>query len=244
MAQKRKIVIAEDHKILREGLKSLLRTVEDLEIVGEAADGIEAIRCVENYHPELLLLDLSMPKMNGISVIRDLKSRLPETKILVLTIHESEDYILEAFRSGLDGYCLKDANYSELLIAIRSVLDGKRYLSPSISGKVLAGFLDDRKTLKLRSSWEMLTQREREVLKLVGEGYKNKEIAGYLCISEKTVEKHRSNIMRKLDLHTSSALTAIGFEKGLVTNTGDKPLNPRADCNVPAGDLQDQGAPT
>ena len=244
MTQKRKIVIAEDHKILREGLKSLLRTTEDLEIVGEAADGMEAIRFVENHHPDLLLLDLSMPKMNGISVIRDLKSRLPETKILVLTIHESEDYILEAFRSGLDGYCSKDANYSELLIAIRSVLDGKRYLSPGISEKVLAGFLDDRKTLKLRSSWEMLTQREREVLKLVGEGYKNKEIAGYLCISEKTVEKHRGNIMRKLDLHTSSALTAIGFEKGLVTGTGDKPLNPRADCRVPAGELQDQEAPT
>ncbi|RJR47614.1 MAG: DNA-binding response regulator [Desulfobacteraceae bacterium] len=223
MGQKRKIVIAEDHKILREGLKSLLRTIDDLEIVGEAADGLEAIRCVENYHPELLLLDLSMPKMNGISVIRDIKSRFPETKILVLTIHESEDYILESFHSGLDGYCLKDANYSELLIAIRSVLEGKTYLSPSISEKVLAGFLDDRKTLKSRSSWDMITQREREVLKLVGEGYKNKEIADYLCISVKTVEKHRSNIMRKLDVHTSSALTAIAIEKGLVTKTATNP---------------------
>ncbi len=223
MAQKRKIVIAEDHKILREGLKSLLGTIEDLDIVGEAADGLEAIRCVENYHPELLLLDLSMPKMNGISVIRDVKSRFPDTKILVLTIHESEDYILESFHSGLDGYCLKDANYSELLIAIRSVLDGKTYLSPSISEKVLSGFLDDRKTLKSRSSWDMITQREREVLKLVGEGYKNKEIADYLCISVKTVEKHRSNIMRKLDVHTSSALTAIAIEKGLVTRTATSP---------------------
>ena len=223
MAPKRKIVIAEDHKIRREGLKSLLRTIDDLEIVGEAADGLEAIRCVENYHPELLLLDLSMPKMNGISVIRDIKSRFPETKILVLTIHESEDYILESFHSGLDGYCLKDANYSELLIAIRSVLEGKTYLSPSISEKVLAGFLDDRKTLKSRSSWDMITQREREVLKLVGEGYKNKEIADYLCISVKTVEKHRSNIMRKLDVHTSSALTAIAIEKGLVTKTATNP---------------------
>ena len=223
MVQKRKIVIAEDHKILREGLKSLLRTTEDLEIVGEAADGLEAIRCVENYHPEILLLDLSMPKMNGISVIRDLKGRFPETKILVLTIHESEDYILESFRSGLDGYCLKDANCSELVIAIRSVLDGKTYLSPSISEKVLAGFLDDRKTLKTHSSWDMITEREREVLKLVGEGYKNKEISDYLCISMKTVEKHRSNIMRKLDVHTSSALTAIAFEKGLVTRTATNP---------------------
>ena len=219
MNQKRKIVIAEDHKILREGLKSLLTTIEDLEIVGEAADGLEAIRCVENYDPELLLLDLSMPKMNGISVIKDLKSRFPDVKILVLTIHESEDYILESFRSGLNGYCLKDANYSELLVAIRSVLDGKRYLSPSISEKVLAGFLDDRKTLKLRSSWDMITQRERDVLKLVGEGYKNKEISDFLCISVKTVEKHRANIMRKLDVHTSSGLTSIAFEKGLVTRT-------------------------
>ncbi len=223
MTQKRHIVIAEDHKILREGLKSLLRTTEDLEIVGEAADGMEAIRFVENHHPDLLLLDLSMPKMNGIAVIRDLKSRLPETKILVLTIHESEDYILESFHSGANGYCLKDANYSELLIAIRSVLDGKRYLSPGISEKVLTGFLESRKTLKPLSSWDMSTEGEREVLKLVGEGYKNKEIAGYLYISEKTVEKHRSNIMRKLDVHTSSALTAIAFEKGLVTRTATNP---------------------
>ena len=226
MAQKRKIVVAEDHKILREGLKSLLQTVEDLQIVGEAADGLEAIRSVESYHPELLLLDLSMPKMSGISVIRDLKIRFPETKILVLTIHDSEDYILEAFHSGLDGYCLKDANYSELLIAIRSVLDGKTFLSPSISEKVLAGFLDDRKTLKSRSSWDTITGREREVLKLVGEGYKNKEISDYLCISIKTVEKHRSNIMRKLDVHTASALTAIAIERGLVATTATNPLSP------------------
>ena len=216
MALKRTMVVAEDHKILREGLKSLLKTVEDVDVVAEAADGIEAIRCVENHHPKLLLLDLSMPKMNGISVIRDLKSRFPETRILVLTIHDTEDYILESFQSGVDGYCLKDANYSELVIAIRSVLDGKTYLSPSISEKVLSGFLDDRKTLKSRSSWDMITQREREVLKLVGEGYKNKEIAEYLYISVKTVEKHRSNIMRKLNVHTASALTAIAIERGLV----------------------------
>src|SRR3989339_1774834 len=157
MVQKRKIVIAEDHKILREGLKSLLRTTEDLEIVGEAADGLEAIQCVEEYHPDLLLLDLSMPKMNGINVMRNLQSRFPETKILVLTIYESEDYILESFRSGADGYCLKDANYSELLIAIKSVLDGNTYLSPGISEKVLAGFLYDPKTLKPLSSWDTVT---------------------------------------------------------------------------------------
>ena len=217
MTEKRKIVVAEDHKILREGLKSLLGTVEDLQIVGEAADGLDAIRSVEKFHPELLLLDLSMPKMNGISVISDVKSRLPETRILALTIHDSDDYILEAFRAGLDGYCLKEADYSELLIAIRSVLEGKRYLSPSISNKMLTGFSDERKVLKQRSSWDMVTSREREILKLIGEGYRNKEIADYLFISVKTVEKHRSNIMNKLNAHTSSALTAIAIEKGLVT---------------------------
>jgi len=234
-----RIVIAEDHKILREGLKSLLSTVEDLEIVGEASDGLEAVQSVEKYRPDLLLLDLSMPKMNGISVMRNLKGRFPETKILVLTIYESEDYILESFRSGSDGYCLKDANYSELLIAIKSVLAGNTYLSPGISDKVLAGFLYDRKTLKPLSSWDTVTSREREVLKLVGEGYKNKEIAGYLYISVKTVEKHRSNIMRKLNVHTSSGLTAIAIEKGLVTN---KATNPEM-TSPPPGDPQESPLP-
>jgi DNA-binding NarL/FixJ family response regulator len=214
-----RIVIAEDHKILREGLKALVGSNEDFQIVAEAADGIEAIRAVEKHRPDLLLLDLSMPRMSGISVIKDIKSRFPETKILALTIHESEDYILESFHSGLDGYCLKDASQSELLMAINHVLEGKTYLSPGISDKVLIGFLEEKKALKSVTSWDTVTQREREVLKLVGEGYKNKEIADYLCISVKTVEKHRSNIMRKLDVHTSSGLTAVAIERGLVTKT-------------------------
>jgi DNA-binding NarL/FixJ family response regulator len=217
MAKRHRIVIAEDHKILREGLKALVKSSDELEVLAEAGDGLEAIRAVEKYHPDLLLLDLSMPRMSGISVIKDIKGRFPETKILALTIHESEDYILESFHSGLDGYCLKDASSSELLMAISRVLEGKTYLSPGISEKVLVGFLEEKKTLKTGTSWDTVTQREREVLKLVGEGYKNKEIADYLCISVKTVEKHRSNIMRKLDVHTSSGLTAIAIDKGLVT---------------------------
>lgn len=216
---KHRIVIAEDHKILREGLKSLVKSNENLDIVAEAGDGVEAIRAVEKHQPHLLLLDLSMPRMSGISVIKDIKSRFPEIKILALTIHESEDYILESFHSGLDGYCLKDASQSELLMAIDCVLEGKIYLSPGISDKVLVGFLEEKKTLKSTTSWDTVTQREKDVLKLVGEGYKNKEIADYLCISVKTVEKHRSNIMRKLDVHTSSGLTAVAIEKGLVTKT-------------------------
>jgi DNA-binding NarL/FixJ family response regulator len=219
MEKKFRIVIAEDHNILREGLKSLVRSNDAFEVVAEAGDGIEAIRAVEKHRPDLLLLDLSMPRMSGISVIKDIKARFPETKILALTIHDTEEYILESFHAGLDGYCLKDANSSELLMAINRVLEGKTYLSPGISEKVLIGFLEEKKKFKTITSWDSITQREKEVLKLVGEGYKNKEIADYLCISVKTVEKHRSNIMRKLDVHTSPGLTAIAIEKGLVTKS-------------------------
>lgn len=217
MREKKEIVIAEDHTILREGLKSLLGTGDNFEVVGEAEDGLEAIRCVEKCEPDLVLLDLAMPRMNGIAAIKEIKKRFPETKILALTVHKSEEYIMEAFQSGADGYCLKYTTHNELLIAIKSVLSGKTYLSPEISGKVLEGYLENRKTLKSGSSWESLTQREKEVLKLVGEGYKNVEISDFLCISVKTVEKHRSNIMKKLDLHNVSDLTAYAIEKDLVT---------------------------
>jgi DNA-binding NarL/FixJ family response regulator len=216
MLEKKRVVIAEDHKILREGLRSLLSISEKLEVVGEAGDGMSAIRTIKETDPDLVLLDLNMPKMDGIAVIKEIKQQSPETKILALTMHRKEDYILEVFNSGGDGYCLKSGGHEDLMMAIQAVLDGKRYISPEISGLVLEGFLESRKTIKKKSSFEILTQREKEVLKLVGEGYQNKEIADYLCISAKTVEKHRANIMQKLDLHTASALTAYAIEKGLV----------------------------
>lgn len=217
MEEKSRIVIAEDQKILREGLRSLLTSHEDIEVVGEAENGLDAIRCAENFTPDLILLDLSMPKMTGLSAIKEIKRRSPVTKVLLLTVHDSEEYVLKAFELGADGYCLKDAAYSELLIAIKSVLSGKPYLSPGISEIVLEGYLEGRRTLKSSSSWDVITSREREILKLIGEGHKNKEIADYLCISVKTVEKHRANIMKKLDLHSASALTSYAIKKGLVT---------------------------
>ncbi len=217
MKKKRTIVIAEDHLILRQGLRSLLATSEDLEVVGEAGDGLEAIRSILEHKPDLVLLDLNMPRMNGISVILEIKRQAPDTKILALTMHKEEDFVLQAFHAGANGYCLKSAGHEELVIAIRAVLDGKSYVSPEISDTVLEGWLEERKTVKSDSSWHSLTQREKEVLKLVGEGYQNKEIADYLCISPKTVEKHRANIMQKTDLHTASALTAYAIEKGIVT---------------------------
>ena len=212
------IVSAEDHTILRHGLRALLSEQEDLKVVGEAGDGIEAIRVVEKCAPDLLLLDLSMPRMNGISAIKEIKSRNPGTRILVLTVHKSEEYILEVFASGAEGYCLKDATQEELMSAIGQVLAGKKYVAPGIMDRVLTGYLDGRKTLAEKTPWDRLTQREKEVLKLIGEGNKNKDIAEILCISVKTVEKHRANIMDTLGLHNAAQLTAYAIEKGLVSN--------------------------
>ena len=217
MSPKYRIVIAEDHTILREGLRALLSSTPDFEIVGEAEDGREAIRCVEKLKPNLILTDLSMPRMNGMDAIREIKRRAPGTKILVLTVHKTEEYILATLQAGANGYLLKDSTHAELLAAVRHVLSGKHYISPGISDKVLDGYLEGRKTLKTRTSWETLTQREREILKLIAEGYKNKEIADDLCISVKTVEKHRANLMEKLNLHNVQALTTFAIEKGLVS---------------------------
>ncbi|MGM0664847.1 MAG: response regulator [Thermodesulfobacteriota bacterium] len=214
--KKNTIVIAEDHQILQQGLCSLLNGSDDLEVVGVAGDGMEAVQSTVEKVPDLLLLDLNMPRMNGLSVILEIKRQCPHTKVLALTMHREEDFIFQAFQAGADGYCLKSADYEELLQAIRSVLSGKNYVSPEISGTVLEGYLDDRKTIRKKSPWETLTRREREVLRLVGEGCHNKNIADYLSISVKTVEKHRGNIMDKLDIHTAPALTAYAIEKGMV----------------------------
>jgi two-component system response regulator NreC len=217
MGERKTIVIAEDHTILREGLRALISSQEDLEVVGEAGDGREAVRQVEGLTPDLILMDLSMPKMNGVEAIREIRKRIPETKILALTVHKTEEFVLEVLQAGADGYIPKDASSNELMMAIRSVLMGKRYLCPSVSRVVIEGYLESRQTPESSTPWETLTKREREILKLIAEGHKNKEIADYLCISVKTVEKHRANLMKKLDLHSAAALTAYAMERGLVT---------------------------
>jgi len=215
--EKKKIVIAEDHTILREGLKALLSSCNELEVIGEAEDGREAVKLASALEPDLMLMDLSMPRMNGIEAIKEIKKRNPEIKILVLTVYKTEEYVLASLQAGADGYILKEANHSEFLLAIKNVLMGKNYLSPEISGKVIEGYLKGQQHHAPVTIWDTLTSREREILKLVGEGYKNREIADDLCISLKTVEKHRENLMKKLDLHTASALTSYAIEKGLVT---------------------------
>jgi two-component system response regulator NreC len=216
MKAKVRIVLAEDHTILREGLRALLTADPDFEIIGEAADGREAVRFVEKQIPDLILMDLSMPRMTGMDAIREIKKRYPQTKIIALTVHKTEEYLRTTLQAGADGYVLKDATHDELMMAIESVLKGKTYLSPGVSGKVIEGYLEGKESQIPPSKLGLLSQREREVLKLIAEGYKNKEIATDLCISLKTVEKHRANLMKKLDLHNAAALTAYAIEQGLV----------------------------
>jgi two-component system response regulator NreC len=216
MENKLSIVLADDHTILRAGLRALLTADPSFEIVGEARDGREAVRCVEKLGPDLLLMDLSMPRMSGMDAIREIKKRYPDTKIIALTVHKTEEYLLTTLQAGADGFVLKDATHDELIMAIKNVMGGKSYLSPGVSEKIIEGYLDGKKSNRSLSSWESLSQREREVLKLIAEGYKNKEIAGDLCISLKTVEKHRANLMKKLDLHNAAALTVYAVDKGLV----------------------------
>lgn len=216
MKEKQRIVIAEDHTILRDGLRALIASDTSLQVVGEARDGLEAIRLAETLKPDLVLMDLSMPRMSGMAAIQEIKRNSPEIKILVLTVHRTEEYILAALKAGADGYVVKDATHSELMLGIQGVLSGKSFLSPEISEKVIEGYLEGKKTLKTSTPWETLTHREQEILKMIAEGYRNRDIADYLCISVKTVEKHRANLMKKLDLHTIPALTAFALEKGLI----------------------------
>jgi DNA-binding NarL/FixJ family response regulator len=216
MDKTHRIFIVEDHQLFREGLKSMLNKREDIEVVGEAEDGLEGIRGIRKAKPDLVLLDLSMPKMSGISVIKEVKRELPDMRILALTIHESDQYVLETMKAGADGYCIKDASRDELMLAVDSLLQGKSYISPGISEQVMEGYIESKKKLRENTRWDTVTQREREVLKLLAEGYPNKKIADFLCISVKTVEKHRANLIAKLDLHNIAQLTAFAIENGLI----------------------------
>ena len=216
MQNKITVIIAEDQTLVREGLRSLIGAETDYRVVGEAEDGLQTIRRVNRLKPDMVLIDLAMPRLSGISAIREIKRLHSEVKVIALTFHTSEEYILAAFEAGADGYCLKGDTYIELVTAMRSVLNGKKYLSPEISQKVLDGFLERYKE-GAESQRSSLTPREIEVLKLVGEGYSSPEIAGLLAISPKTVDKHRANLMKKLDLHNAAALTAYAIERGWVT---------------------------
>jgi two-component system response regulator NreC len=211
-----RIVIVEDHTLLRQGLSAMISADPDVEVVGEADNGRDAIRLAGSLSPNLMLMDLSMPGTNGTESILEIKRRYPKIKVLVLTVHKAEEYVREALKAGADGYVLKHATLAELMVAIKSVLRGKTYLSPDVAEQVVSGYLFGGKGPHQTSTWDSITLREREVLKLIAEGHPNKFIANYLCVSVKTIEKHRSNLMKKLDMHNAASLAVFAIEKGLI----------------------------
>ena len=213
-----RIVIADDHTIMREGLRSLLEAEAAFEVIGAVDNGRDAVRLATLLRPDLVLMDLAMPHMDGMSAIRELKRRAPEIKVLVLTMHKTEEHIRAALQAGASGYLLKDAARAELLIAIVSVMRGRIFISPAVADRIVAGYLDhDAPEGAVSARSDTLTAREKQVLKLIAEGRRNKEIAEYLFVSVKTVEKHRANLMSKLDLHNTAELTSFAIQNALVT---------------------------
>jgi len=211
-----RILIADDHKIVRQGIRKLLETEPDLQIVGEACDGRDATIKTQQLKPDLVLMDIAMSNLNGLEATRQIKKMLPKTKILILTMHKNEEYILQSLQAGASGYLLKESAVEDLVSAIHSVYELDSFLSPAISKTVIEAYLNKKKTGKQTSAFEILSDREREVLQLIAEGYTNQKIANTLFISVKTVEAHRSNIMRKLDIHDITELVKYAIKKGIV----------------------------
>lgn len=211
---KHRIAIIEDHALFRAGLCSMISSKPDLEVIGEAGDGLEAIQLVREEQPTLILIDLSMPKLGGIEAIRQIKQLAPETKILVVSMHVTEKHLRAALKAGANGYLLKMADQDEFYVAIQAILSGRSYVSSDLTSLVLDAY--QAQEPEEHSSFDTLTNREREILKLVAEGNTNKEIADLLTISPKTVDNHRSNIMRKLELHNVVELTRYARQHGLL----------------------------
>lgn len=219
MTIKKRVLIAEDHAMFRAGLCALLNASPDLEIVGDVGDGKDAVRLAISLTPDLVMMDLNMPGTHGLGAIAEIKRRAPDIRILVVSMHKTDEYIQEALRNGASGYILKESGPEELLTAIRTVLAGKVFLSPDVSERVVSGLLGagSRDVTTPTTALDTLTVREREVLKLVAEGHGNKYIANYLNLSVKTVEKHRSSLMHKLSLRNAAMLTAFAINNGVIS---------------------------
>jgi len=215
--KKIKLFLVDDHPIVLEGIKSHLSAQDDFEVVGDAADGEEAIRKARRLLPDIILMDISMPHMNGLEAMTLLRKQVPNAKILVLTMHDKKEYISQIFRLGARGYLLKDASPAELVHAIKSIYAGELVFSSTVS-RMLVGELvsESEKELKRPRSSE-LSEREREVLVLIAEGHSNKEIADRLLVGVRTIETHREHIMRKLNIHTVAGLTKFTIVKGMIT---------------------------
>ena len=210
------IVLADDHHVVRKGMRAVLEAEPDFNLVGEASDGLETVQLAEHLRPDVLVLDLMMPGLNGIEVARQVGKRSPQTRVLILSMHANEDYVLEALRNGATGYVLKDTGMAELVKAVREVAAGRRYLSPVLAERAIDAYVRQTQESTL-DRYETLTDREREVLHLAAEGLANAEVADRLSISPRTAESHRSNMMRKLGLRTQTDLVLYALRRGIIT---------------------------
>lgn len=212
------IVLADDHPIVRQGLRTLLEGQPDYQIIGEAEDGLKAIALVEELKPDVLIVDVMMPGLNGLEVTKRSRQRVPQTQVVVLSMHSNEPYVLEALRSGATAYVLKATSTVSLLEAVRAAVNGQRYLSPPLTERAIESYIQkaDAPSADV-DGYKILTTREREVFQLAAEGVSNPDIAKRLSISPRTAETHRANIMRKLQLRSENELVRYAIQRGIIT---------------------------
>ncbi len=213
--EKIRVILADDHAILREGIKALLEKQDEMEVVAEASNGQEAVLKVSQFQPDVVVLDISMPMMDGLEATRQIKRAVPDAKILILTMYDDSEYFFQLLRAGASGYVTKKAVGKDLITAIEAVYNGESFFCPSMSKSLLLDYLRLAKDSE-KAEQEELTPREREIVKLIAEGYTNQQIAELLHRSVKTIESHRANILRKLDIHDSIELVKYAVRKKLI----------------------------
>src|SRR6266568_5051340 len=211
-----KILLADDHNVLRKGLRRILEEQPDLEVVGEAADGREAVTLAHSLRPDIVVMDIAMPLMNGLEATRQILQRHSEMNVLILSMYSDENYVVQVLRAGARGYLLKDTAEEDLITAVRTVANGQPFFSPKIAKLLLGDGMQRLRQEGVNDSYDLLTAREREVLQLIAEGKSNKESAAALFVSPTTIETHRARIMDKLDLHSTADIVLYAVRKGIV----------------------------
>ena len=210
------VLLADDHSIVRKGLRSILEAEADVSVVAEAANGREAVRLCEQFRPNIAIMDIGMPQLNGIDATTQIRKASPETQIMILSMHTDETYILRALSCGAKAYVLKDAAEDEILPAMRALLSGKSYFSPAIAKTLVEDYVRYLRQRGLQDSYDLLTDREREVLQLLAEGRSNKDVANLLGLSVTTIETHRTNMMQKLGLHSTAEIVLYAVRKRII----------------------------
>ncbi len=215
-----RVLLADDHRIVRQGLRALLSAQPDVVVVGETGDGREAVQLAGSLQPDVVVMDISMPLLSGIEATRQIVSRTPEVAVVILSMHGGDEYVLQALRAGALGYVLKQSADVELIMAIRAARRGESFLSPAIAHTVIKAYLQRAEAPQVQDRYELLTEREREVLQLVAEGKSVREIADLLCISPRTAATHKANLMTRLDIHHTAGLVRFAIRCGVVTLDG------------------------